>query len=215
MQLPTQSERASVRKSVTAAGVWRSSANESHETQRAAALLVGSQMPAYRVHRHAAKSDSASLYKCLLFSCRSRVDSTISFDDAHWYSSAARPPSICCSVCFGILFRCRDNTNWWTNIRLTCHLSRRKSNSCWNNCTKLWVENPAGLQRRLKRGKQCKRALNLLWTHVIRSCFFLSASPNLSTQAGRGQKRKEMRKKLVDQWWVDELQRDNLPRYLG
>lgn len=40
---------------------------------------------------------------CLLFS-RSRVDRTISFDAACWYCSAARPPSICCSVCCGILF---------------------------------------------------------------------------------------------------------------
>lgn len=49
MQLPT--ERTSVRECVTAAGVWRSSTNEWREAQRAAASLMGSPMPAYRVHR--------------------------------------------------------------------------------------------------------------------------------------------------------------------
>lgn len=38
------------------------------------------------------------------FFYRSRVDSMIGFDAAHWHCSAARPPSICCSVCCGILF---------------------------------------------------------------------------------------------------------------
>lgn len=42
--------------------------------------------------------------RLFFFPYRSRVASSISFDAAHWYCSAARPPSICCSVCCGILF---------------------------------------------------------------------------------------------------------------
>lgn len=51
MQLPTESERACVSECVTAAGVWQSSTNEWREAQRAAASVMGSPMPAYRVHR--------------------------------------------------------------------------------------------------------------------------------------------------------------------
>lgn len=47
----THRERASVRECVTAAGVWPSPTNERHQKRRAAALLMGSWMPAYRAHR--------------------------------------------------------------------------------------------------------------------------------------------------------------------
>lgn len=62
---------------------------------------------------------------------------------------------------------------------------------------------------------------DLLWTHVIRSCFFLSASPNLSTQARQKQKKKWHCKHAISRTrssefkWRVLVDDENLPKYFG
>lgn len=62
--------------------------------------------------------------------------------------------------------------------------------SLWTLTHSQFVQGSFNLSAALQWSQETdKRALNLLCTHVIRSCFFFSASPNFSTQARRKEER--------------------------